>query len=123
MAWRQRMHARKDIAIGRYMEANEYSLAYTDFENANTMMLMAEGNIIVGAIDDFSKMNCLKWLTSTEWYTPSIPVATKTAYIVTEARLESFLLFCDNEKAEMREEIKIGDYYIFSSDYNYTHIE
>lgn len=109
--------------VVEYMEEKEYSLAYTDFENANTMMLMAEGNIIVGAIDDFSEMNCLKWMTSTEWYVPVIPRETKTAYIVTEGKLEKFLMFCENNNAEVVEEIKIGKYYVFSSDINYTYID
>lgn len=109
--------------VVEYLEQEGYTVAYSDFENANVMMLMAENNIIVGAIDDFSKMNCLKWMTSTDWYPPAIPLESKTAYIVTETKLEKFLFFCEENNAQVVEETKIGKYYIYGSDYNYTYID
>lgn len=109
--------------VVEYLEEEGYTVAYSDFENANVMMLMAENNIIVGAIDDFSKMNCLKWMTSTDWYPPAIPLESKTAYIVTETKLEKFLFFCEENNAQVVEETKIGKYHIYGSDYNYAYID
>ena len=109
--------------VVEYLQEKEYFIAYSDFENANTMMLMSGGDITVGAIDDFSKMNGSKWLTSTLWYGPTIEKDTKTAYIVTETRRDSFLLFCEENNAKVMEEIKIGKYYIYGSNFNYTYID
>ena len=68
-------------------------------------------------------MNCLKWLTSKDWYPPRIPAYDQIAYIVTEAKMEKFQLFCTENNAEVYQETKIGKYHIFSSNYNYTYID
>ena len=40
-----------------YLQDKDYNMAYTDFENANTMGIMAEEPLRIAAIDSSAKMN------------------------------------------------------------------
>lgn len=56
-----------------YLQDHNYNMAYTDFENANTMGIMVDESLRIAAIDSSAKMNICKWMTSTDWYVPNVP--------------------------------------------------
>ncbi|MGC8165023.1 hypothetical protein ACP3WT_25490, partial [Salmonella enterica] len=85
--------------------------------------MYANGRIRVAAVDQPARMNVCKWMTSTDWYVPNMDFEEKTAYIVTEHELEGFQSFLEEHKDTVWEETKIGNYYIYGSDYNYSTLE
>lgn len=109
--------------IAEYLMENDYKTAYTTFDYANMITLLANGKVGVYAIDTFEKMNVCKWLTSTLWYPPNKPVNEKTAYIVAEARAEEMNHFMEEHPGEMKEIAEIGKYVIYESLYNYTELD
>lgn len=106
-----------------YLQEREYDMAYTDFENANTMGIMANEPLRVAAIDSSAKMNICKWMTSTEWYVPNVPFEAKTAYIVTESRMKDFESFMEVHEEDIWFETKIDGYSIYGSEYNFSTLE
>lgn len=106
-----------------YLQDKDYNMAYTDFENANTMGIMAEEPLRIAAIDSSAKMNICKWMTSTDWYVPNVPFESKTAYIITESRMKDFELFMETHKDDVWFETQIGGYWIFGSEYNFSILE
>ena len=108
------------MEIGNYLFQEGYENAYTGFEHANTITIMNNGKVQVSAIASFSNMGVNKWLSSKKWYVPNVPKESKTAYLVTEARLEEFAPFLEEHKEELEYKTKIGNFYIYGSDYNYS---
>lgn len=113
----------EELEVCRYLEENGYDIAYADFERANTMTVLSGGDLRVAAVASVEKMDICKWLSSTEWYVPNVPYESRTAYIVTEAEREDFEKFYDLYKEEMWFDMQIGKFYIYGSDYNYSHLE
>ena len=115
---------RNDISrVVEYLEGKGYEQGYATFLQANTMTMYANGRIRVAAVDQPARMNVCKWMTSTDWYVPNMDFEEKTAYIVTEHELEGFQSFLEEHKDTVWEETKIGNYYIYGSDYNYSTLE
>ena len=108
------------MEIGDYLFREGYENAYTGFEHANTITIMNDGKVQVSAIASFSDMGVNKWLSSKKWYVPNVPKESRTAYLVTEARLEEFAPFLEEHEEELEYKTKIGDFYIYGSDYNYS---
>ena len=108
------------MEIGNYLLQEGYENAYTGFEHANTITIMNDGKVQVSAIASFSDMGVNKWLSSKKWYVPNVPKESRTAYLVTEARLEEFAPFLEEHEEELEYKTKIGDFYIYGSDYNYS---
>ena len=108
------------VQIGEYLMQEGYENAYTGFEFANIITVANDGKIQVSAISSFSNMEISRWLTSKRWYVPNVPRESKTAYLVTEAKLEEFAPFLEAHKEELEYKTKIGWFYIYGSDYNYT---
>lgn len=109
--------------VVEYLEEKDYEQGYATFLQANTMTVYANGRIRIAAVDQPTRMNACKWMTSTDWYVPHVEFEEKTAYIVTEHELESFKIFLEEHKDAVWEEIQIGKYYVYGSDYNYSTLE
>lgn len=105
-----------------FLEENDCFAAYATFENANMMTVLSNGRVRVAPVASLSQMDICKWLSSKDWYPPNVPLGQRTAYIVTEAEQQEFLVFL-NDKAENVKEMKqIGKYKIFISDFNYANL-
>ena len=106
--------------VGEYLIEEEYEYAYGEFKSANTITVYSDGEVQVSAVNSFTDMSICKWLTSKKWYAPNIPKENRTAYIVPESRLEEMEEFLNLHSESVQFETKIGDQYIYSSDYNYS---
>ena len=109
--------------VVEYLEEQGLKQGYASFGHANTMTVYSNGDIRIAAIDQPSKMNICKWMSSTDWYVPNVPFEARTAYIITELELEEFQTFLDQHEETVEKETQIGIYHIFSSDYNYSNLE
>lgn len=109
--------------VVQYLEENDYTRAYSTFDNANTMTSMCNGRVQVSPVASFEKMDVCKWMSSTEWYCPNVPFEERTAYIVSEYFLGDFEKFQGKHPNEVEFETKIGQYYIYGSEYNYSTLE
>jgi len=109
--------------VVQYLEENGYKRAYTNFDNANTMTSMCNGSVQVSPVASFEKMDVCKWMSSTEWYCPNVPFEERTAYIVSEYFLGDFEKFQEKHPNEVEFETKIGQYYIYGAEYNYSVLE
>lgn len=114
--------ATEEYAVGKYLEENDYQIAYATFENANTITVLTNGRVQVSSVASVDKMDICKWMTSTEWYVPNMPFEERTAYIITESEAELFESFREAHKDEMEFVQKIGKYLIYTSDYNFSMI-
>jgi hypothetical protein len=106
-----------------YLVANDFAIAYSTNNWANPLSVAANNEIIVATLlDDYTLMKMLAWETSSEWYVPNRPYYEKTAYVVSEARLESFLAYLRENNLEgiVVAEIKFGVLTIYSSPINLT---
>lgn len=110
----------KDAA--EYLAEQGYTKAYAAFENANAMTVLSGGKVRVAAVNSVSQMDICKWLTSTGWYVPNVPYEETTAYVITEAEMEDFKKLRDEHGNEFRYLTKIGKYYIYSADYNFSNL-
>lgn len=108
--------------VGEYLMQEGYEYAYSGFEQANCITVMADGKIQVSAIDSFEDMRICKWLTSNKWYVPNVPKESKTAYAVTDYRLEEFAPFLEEHAKDLEFKTKIGIFNIYGSDYNYSYV-
>lgn len=109
--------------VVKYLEENDYEIAYSNFDNSNLMTALSNSRVIVAAVDSFGKMNVCKWLTSSDWYVPNRPFEERTAYIIPEMDMKEFDKFLDIHKEDMSFETKIGIFSIYSSDYNFSQLE
>jgi hypothetical protein len=106
-----------------YLVANDFAIAYSTNNWANPLSVAANNEIIVATLlDDYTLMKMLAWETSSEWYVPNRPYYEKTAYVVSEARQESFLTYLRENNLEdiVVAEIKFGVLTIYSSPINLT---
>ncbi|MBO5485329.1 MAG: hypothetical protein J5988_00135, partial [Eubacterium sp.] len=92
------------------------------FENANTMTVLSGGAVRVAPVNSVSKMDICKWMTSTDWYVPGVPYEETTAYVITEAEMEEFKKLQEEYEDAFQYLIKIGKYYIYSADYNFSNL-
>lgn len=109
-------------AVIEYLQEQDIEIAYAGFGNAAVLTTLANNEIIVAPIDNFSRMNMNKWLSSTIWYVPQRPFNEKTAYIVTEPHLADFRQFIAENELETKivETITFGKYRMFIADNNYS---
>ncbi|MBO5055783.1 MAG: hypothetical protein J6C64_05435 [Lachnospiraceae bacterium] len=105
-----------------YLEEQGYTKAYATFENANTMTVLSGGAVRVAPVNSVSKMDICKWMTSTDWYVPGVPYEETTAYVITEAEMEEFKKLQEEYEDAFQYLIKIGKYYIYSADYNFSNL-
>lgn len=103
-----------------YLEENNISIAYADFENANAMTALSNGRVRVAAVASMARMDICKWLSSTEWYPPMLPYHSATAYIVTRAERDEFEQFMAGKEENIKKENEIGKFSIYVSDRNYA---
>lgn len=106
----------------QYLEENDFQLAYSTFESANTMTVISDGEVRVAAVNSVSEMDICKWMTSTEWYVPNVPFESVTAYIISESEMGDFEEFLESHEDDMRFETQIGRFSIYSSDYNFSRL-
>lgn len=106
--------------VVRFLEENEFRMAYSTFENANTMTVISDGEIRVASVDSVSEMNVCKWMTSTDWYVPNVPFESETAYIIPESKMGEFEKFLQKHEDDMQFETQIGMFLIYSSGYNFS---
>ena len=106
--------------IGEFLIQEGYENAYTNFDHANTITVINDDKVQVSAVSSFSSMEISKWLTSKNWYVPSIPMNSKTAYIVSDYRLEEFKEFLEKHRDTVKFEVRIGEFNIYGSEYNYS---
>lgn len=110
--------------VVQILKDNNIDLACASFDNANTIMCLSDGTITVRAVNDMSKMDPCKWLTSKDFF-KTCPMDSPernhaTAYIVTEITSDAFNSFFSTvPDAEKQSMIPIGKYsvYILSKDY------
>lgn len=110
------------LAVAEYLVDNDYDIAYASFENASTIAVLEDNEIVVAPVADVSRMDICKWLSSSDWYVPNRPYEEKTAYIITESEKEDFLGFIDKHEygGDITTEGNFGKYWVFSSNYNYS---
>lgn len=108
------------VQVAEYLEQEGYEYGYTTFDSANHMTVAVDGAVQVAAVNSMYTMEITKWLTSVNWYVPNAPYEKKTAYIVTDVRLEEFGEFVKQQEDEIMLEKQIGEYTIYSSNYNYS---
>ena len=108
--------------VGRYLEENDYNIAYASFENANTITVLTNGEVRVAPVASVERMDICKWMSSTAWYVPNVPKIGKTIYIITEKEQELFDVFLEEHKEHMRCETQIGKFILYSSEYNYSNL-
>lgn len=113
----------EELEVCKHLEENGYEIAYADFERANAMTVLSGGELRVAAVASVEKMDICKWLNSTEWYVPNVPYESRTAYIATETEREDFAKFYNLHKGEIWFDMQIGKFYIYGSEYNYSHLE
>lgn len=106
--------------IGDYLKKEGYENAYTNFDHANIMTVANDGSVQVSAVDSFSTMEVCKWMTSKKWYVPYVPMESKTAYIVSDFRLEEFDSFLQEHRDSIEFKTKIGIFHIYGSEYNFS---
>lgn len=111
------------IEVTNYLEENGYSLAYSTFENANTMTVISNGRVKVVSVASVERMDICKWLSSTNWYPPEISRSQTTAYIITENQMPEFQQFLMNSDGVVWEADQIGRFHIYISDCNYVNSE
>lgn len=108
------------VKVGEYLIAEYYENGYTNFDHANTFTVANDGMIQISAVSALSNMEICKWLTSKKWYVPYVPMGSKTAYIVTDYRLQEFEKFLKEHEDTVEFKIKIGEFNIYGSEYNYS---
>lgn len=109
-------------AVIDYLINNDYQMSYTTFDYANTMTVMSNGELRVAPVASVERMNICKWMSSTEWYVPNVPFESKTAYIISEAKLEEFQDFLKKHEEDVTYRERIGNFFIFTSDYNFSNL-
>ena len=109
--------------VVQYLEEKGYERAYSTFDNANTMTSMCNGRVQVSPVASYEKMDVCKWMASTDWYCPNVPFEERTAYVVSEYFLGDFEKFQEKHQDTVVFETKIGQYYIYGSDFNYSTLE
>lgn len=107
----------------RYLEDRDLRTVYTTFNNANVITVLTNGKIRGAAVDSVSNMSICRWLTSTEWYVPNVPFEEETAYVIPESEMEEFGEFLAVHGDDMKYETQIGDYLVYSSDYNFSRMD
>lgn len=106
-----------------WLEENGYELAYANFSNANTITVLSDGAVRVGAVASVGKMDCCKWLNSTDWYVPNVPYEAPTAYVITKYEMDEFEQFYEKHKDVLQFAAEFGMYSIYVSDYNLSCLE
>ena len=109
--------------VGKWLEENEYYTAYAAFDHANTITVLTNGKVRVAAVASLDEMDICKWMSSTDWYVPNVPFEERTAYIITESETENFEQFLKEHSEDVKFETQIGRYLIYTSDYNFSHLE
>ena len=116
-------HPKTDLyAVIDYLIENEYEISYSTFDYANTLTVMSNGEIRVAPVASVERMDICKWMSSTEWYVPNVPRESKTAYIISESKFDKFQIFLKLHEKDLQYQKKIGDYYIYTSDYNFSNL-
>ena len=112
----------EEYQVTEFLEEEGLLTAYATFEHANTMTVLSGGNVRVYPVATVEKMDICKWLASADWYCPNMPFEEKTAYIITDAEMDSFTIFLNEKDGHVNEAGKIGKYTIYVSDYNYSNL-
>lgn len=97
-----------------------FERAYATFENANTITVLADGEVRAAAVASVKDMSICKWLSSSSWYVPAVPYEERTAYVITEAELQEFEEFKNMHEEDLQFNTQIGKYLIWSSEYNFS---
>lgn len=97
-----------------------FERAYATFENANTITVLADGEVRAAAVASVKDMSICKWLSSSSWYVPAVPYEERTAYVITEAELSEFEEFKNMHEEDLQFDTQIGKYLIWSSEYNFS---
>ncbi|MCM1135846.1 MAG: hypothetical protein NC400_09770 [Clostridium sp.] len=108
--------------VTEFLDKSGYQTAYASFESANKMTVLSNGKVRVYPVASVEKMDVCKWMTSTNWYCPNMPFEQKTAYIATESEIDAINNFLAGKEASVQKSEKIGKYYIYVSDYNYSNL-
>lgn len=106
-----------------FLEEHDFRTAYSTFENANLMTVLSNGKTKVSAVGSLEKMDICKWMSSTDWYVPNVPYEERTAYVVPESQTGAFNAFLAVHGENMKLETQIGNFLIYSSDYNFSCLE
>lgn len=110
----------ESLQVVRFLEENNYSMAYATFENANSMTLISNGRVQVAPVASTARMDICKWLSSSEWYVPVQPYHSMTAYVITENEMEEFRQFLKEKEETVSKAGQIGKFNIYVSEYNYS---
>lgn len=110
------------IKVGKYLIEENYEYGYTNFDHANSFTVANDGKIQISAVASLSDMKICKWLTSKKWYVPYVDMERKTAYIVSDYRMDEFESFLQEHEDTVEFKRKIGEFNIFGSEYNYSNL-
>lgn len=108
------------VQMGEYLLQEGYERAYSGFDTSNTMTVFNDGKIQVSPVNSYSDMDVCKCLASRKWYVPNVPKESKTAYIVSDYRMEEMEEFLRKHPEDVEFKIKFGIFNIYGSDYNYS---
>jgi len=108
------------VQIGEFLIQEGYENGYTNFDHANAMTVANDGRIQISAVDSVGNMEICKWLTSKKWFVPNVPMESKTAYIISDQRMEEFAPFLQEHSDTVELKEKIGGFNIYGSAYNYS---
>lgn len=111
-----------EYEVARYLEENNLPTGYSTFDHANNLTVLSNGKVRVAAVASLDKMDVCKWLSSADWYVPNVPYEERTAYIIPEARMDEFSEFLALHEKDMQFETQIGNYFIYSSSYNFSNL-
>ena len=109
-------------AVADHLLAKDYAIAYSTFNNAGPISVLADNQIIVAAVADPGTLEISRWLNSWEFFPPYRPYEEHTAYVFTAAGAEAFQAYiAENGYTDtVVLDVQIGDYLIYSSPYNLT---
>lgn len=78
----------EEVAV--FLKQEGITYAYAEFWDAGRISLVRDGEVTMGHAYEIEDFRMYWWLTSMEWYPPSLPEEMKTAYVVRTDKKEAF---------------------------------
>lgn len=106
--------------VAEWMKEKGYSYGYATFDHANTITVVAKGDVKVRALNNFADLEGCKWLSDENWYPPVKSSEGATCYIVSPAGKGDFQTYLTENDPKIIETTTIGSYEIYVLDHDYT---
>lgn len=76
--------------VAQYLIEREIEYGYAEFWDAGRISLVKDGAVTMGHSYQMDQLGMYWWLTSMQWYPPSLPTEMRTAYVVKQEKKEIF---------------------------------